>query len=160
LEDAHWGDPTTLELLGQVLDRIAGARALVLLTSRPENQPSLGGQPNVTRLTLNRLGRAPIEAIVARLASDRVLPPGLLSEHALVRDAAHESLLKAERQRLHARIARTLEKRFPETLGAEPELLAGHFAEAGLAERAAHHWLRAAEPAISRSANVEAIAHC
>ena len=43
LEDAHWIDPTTLELLGQTLDRIAGARVLLLLTSRPDNQPALGG---------------------------------------------------------------------------------------------------------------------
>ena len=76
LEDAHWIDPTTLELVGQALDRIAGARVLMLLTSRPDNQPSLGGHPHVTRLTLNRLGRGPTEAIVARLAGGRSLPPG------------------------------------------------------------------------------------
>ena len=71
LEDAHWVDPTTLELVGLALDRIAGARVLMLLTSRPDDQPSLGGHPHVTRLTLNRLGRGPTEAIVARLAGDR-----------------------------------------------------------------------------------------
>ena len=81
-------------------------------------------------------------------------------KHALVRDAAHESLLKSRRRELHARIVRVLEERFPETADAEPELLARHFAEAGLAERAAQHWLRAAELAIGRSANLEAIAHC
>jgi class 3 adenylate cyclase len=59
LEDAHWADPTTLELVGQALDRIADARVLMLLTSRPDNQPALGGHPRVTRLTLNRLGRGP-----------------------------------------------------------------------------------------------------
>ncbi|HEX6010962.1 MAG TPA: AAA family ATPase, partial [Geminicoccaceae bacterium] len=80
LEDAHWSDPTTLELVGLALDRIAGARVLLLLTSRPDNQPSLGGHPHVTRLTLNRLGRGPIEAIVARLAGDRVLPSAVLGE--------------------------------------------------------------------------------
>ncbi len=59
LEDAHWADPTTLELLGRILDRVAGARVLMLLTTRPDNQPSLGEHPHVTRLTLNRLGRGP-----------------------------------------------------------------------------------------------------
>ena len=43
LEDAHWIDPTTLELVGQALDRIAGARVLMLLTSRPDNQPAWAG---------------------------------------------------------------------------------------------------------------------
>ena len=45
LEDAHWIDPTTLELVGQALDRIAGARVLMLLTSRPDNQPAPGRAP-------------------------------------------------------------------------------------------------------------------
>ena len=53
-----------------------------------------------------------------------------------------------------------LEERFPETAAAEPELLARHYAEAGLAEPAVKHWQRAAELAIGRSANIEAIAHC
>ncbi len=80
LEDAHWADPTTLELVGLALDRVAGARVLVLLTSRPDGQPALGGHPRVTRLALNRLGRGPTEAIVSRLAGDGSLPPEVLSE--------------------------------------------------------------------------------
>ena len=67
LEDAHWIDPTTLELIEQCLDMMADARVLLLLTSRPDHQPELAGHPHVTRLTLNRLGRAGVEAIVARL---------------------------------------------------------------------------------------------
>ena len=74
LEDAHWIDPTTLELVEQALDRGATAPVLLLLTSRPENQPTLAGHPHVTRLTLNRLGRAGVEAIVERLSSGTVLP--------------------------------------------------------------------------------------
>lgn len=70
VEDAHWIDPTTLELLGQALDRIADQRVLMLLTSRPENQPKLAGHPHVTRLSLNRLGRSGIEAIVSRLGGE------------------------------------------------------------------------------------------
>jgi hypothetical protein len=80
VEDAHWIDPTTLELLGQALDRIAGARVLMLLTNRPDNQPALGGHPHLTRLTLNRLGRGPTEAIVTRLTGGRSLPPEILAE--------------------------------------------------------------------------------
>ena len=73
LEDAHWIDPTTLELIEQCLDRIADARVLMLLTSRPDQQPPLAGHPHVTRLTLNRLGRAGVEAIVGA-ARRRALP--------------------------------------------------------------------------------------
>ncbi len=67
LEDAHWIDPTTLELIEQCLDLISDARVLLLLTSRPDHQPELAAHPHVTRFTLNRLGRAGVEAIVARL---------------------------------------------------------------------------------------------
>jgi class 3 adenylate cyclase/predicted ATPase len=72
LEDAHWIDPTTLEMIEQGLDRIAAARVLLLLTSRPDHQPALAAHPHGTRLTLNRLGRAGVEAIVARLGGDHL----------------------------------------------------------------------------------------
>jgi class 3 adenylate cyclase len=98
LEDAHWIDPTTLELVGLALDRIARAKVLMLVTSRPDNQPTLGGHPHVARLTLNRLGRGPTEAIVTRLASDRALPPEVLGEIAARTDGVPlfvEELTKA-----------------------------------------------------------------
>src|SRR4051794_34200303 len=98
LEDAHWIDPTTLELVGLALDRIARARVLMLVTSRPDNQPTLGGHPHVTRLTLNRLGRGPTEAIVTRLAGGRLLPPELPGEIAARTDGVPlfvEELTKA-----------------------------------------------------------------
>ncbi len=72
VEDTHWIDPTTLEMIEQGLDRSAAARVLILLTSRPDRQPALAAHPHVTRLTLNRLGRAGVEAIVARLGGDRL----------------------------------------------------------------------------------------
>jgi class 3 adenylate cyclase/predicted ATPase len=72
LEDAHWIDPTTLELVEHCLDRIADARVLILLTSRTDHQPALAGHPHVTRLTLNRLSRSGVVAIVARLGGDRL----------------------------------------------------------------------------------------
>jgi predicted ATPase len=80
-------------------------------------------------------------------------------KHALVQDAAYGTLLRTDRQRLHARIARALEERFPERVEREPELLAHHFAEAGQTERAIVHWLKAGERAVERSANLEAIRH-
>ncbi len=53
---------------------------LMLLISRPDSQPGLGGHPHMTRLTLNRLGRGPTEAIVAHLAGGRGLPEEVLGE--------------------------------------------------------------------------------
>ena len=79
-------------------------------------------------------------------------------KHALVRDAAYESLLKSRRQQLHARIAEALEERFPETARREPELLAHHCTEAGLAEQAVDYWRRAGALALARSATLEAVA--
>jgi len=80
LEDAHWIDPTTMELIELCLDRITAAQVLILMTSRPDQQPELGAHPNVTRLTLNRLSRAGVEAIARRLGGDRL---GAHAPHAL-----------------------------------------------------------------------------
>jgi class 3 adenylate cyclase/predicted ATPase len=260
LEDAHWVDPTTLELMEQCLERIADARVLILLTSRPDGQPALHAHPHVTRLTLNRLGRAGVEAIVARLggealprdvidtiinrtdgvplfveeltkavvetgettipaslqdslvarldrlpegkeiaqiaacigrefghsllaavvdrplsdleaALDRLVvaelifrrgtPPGVTYafKHALVQDAAYQSLLKSRRQQLHAHIAEALLERASEDEAASPEVLAHHFTEGSMPERAILHWLEAGERANVRFAIAEAIAH-
>jgi class 3 adenylate cyclase/predicted ATPase/ABC-type transport system involved in cytochrome c biogenesis ATPase subunit len=80
-------------------------------------------------------------------------------KHALVQDAAYENLLKSRRQVLHQRIAQALEREFPETAKTEPELLALHYAAAGLADSAISYWQTAAERALQRSANVEAANH-
>ena len=80
-------------------------------------------------------------------------------KHALIQDAAYESLLKSTRQQYHQRIAQVLEAQFPETAEAQPELLAHHYTEAGLTEQAVHYWHQAGQRAIERSAHVEAISH-
>jgi len=79
-------------------------------------------------------------------------------KHALVQDAAHGSLLKSQRQRLHARIATMMEKQFPEEAAAAAEVVAQHYAEGGLDESAVEWWARAGRQAFERSMNVEAIA--
>ena len=80
-------------------------------------------------------------------------------KHALVQDAAYQSLLKSRRQQIHAIIASTLEAQFPEIAEAEPETLAHHYTAAGLAEQAVAYWLKAGQQALKRSANLEAMAH-
>jgi class 3 adenylate cyclase/predicted ATPase len=276
-EDVHWIDPSTLELLGLVIERVQRLPVLVLLTFRPEFQPPWTGQAHVTAVTMGRLGRRQGADLVARVTGDKPLPAaiidqivartdgiplfveeltktvlesGLLADagdhyelsgplpplaipttlhdslmarldrlapvkeiaqigaaigrefshelltavapmsasqladaleqlvrselvfrggtppeatysfkHALVQDAAYQSLLKSRRQQLHGRIAHVLEERFPETAATQPELLAHHFAEARQIERAVDYWLKAGERAAARSANLEAIRH-
>jgi predicted ATPase/class 3 adenylate cyclase len=256
LEDGHWIDPTTLELMERCLDRIGDARVLLLITSRPDHQPELAGHPHVTRLALNRLGRAGVEAIVARLGGERLpsetidtivartdgvplfveeltkavletdkssipaslhdslmarldrltevkeiaqiaacvgrefdfalidavaerptadlhaaldklaaaelvfrrgIPPAATYtfKHALVRDAAYESLLKRRRETIHARLFEVLERQE----GIAPEILARHAENAGLIEQAIEYGRRAGERALARPAYQEAIAH-
>jgi class 3 adenylate cyclase/predicted ATPase len=80
VEDAHWIDPTTLEMLQFGLNRIGSARVMMLLTSRPDGQPALAAHPMITQLVLNRLGNAAVGAITANIAGTRRLPPSVLDE--------------------------------------------------------------------------------
>ena len=79
-------------------------------------------------------------------------------KHALIRDAAYDSLLKSRRQTLHRRAAEIL-RDDPERAGAEPELVAHHFTEAELDELAIEWWGMAGDQALRRSGFQEAIAH-
>jgi class 3 adenylate cyclase/predicted ATPase len=273
-EDAHWGDPTSLEALGRTIDRIAKLRVLVVMTFRPEYAPPWIGQPDVTMLTLNRLAAGEAGTLIDRIAGNHALPAGVrqdivertdgiplfveemtkavleaggerasrdatasvplaalavpaslhasllarldrlgaakrvaqigaaigrefshallaavvgeseaglgaaldrliaagllfrqgapphatyLFKHALVQDAAYGTLLREARRALHARIADILERRFAEIAERQPELLARHYAEAGLSEKAARLWGKAGQQSLERSALVEAI---
>ena len=80
-------------------------------------------------------------------------------KHALVQDAAYESLLKSRRRKIHADIAAALRSRSPLLEVNEPELLAHHYSQAGLAELAIGYWEKAGNRALGRSANVEAMGH-
>ena len=80
-------------------------------------------------------------------------------KHALVQDAAYDSLLKSRRQTLHTKIASVIEERFPDIKTAEPEVLAHHLTAAGLAEAAIPLWQTAGELGLRRMALTEAISH-
>jgi len=86
VEDAHWIDPMTLEFIDLCLDQAARARILILVTGRPTFQHGFGGHPIVTKLTLNRLGREPITAIVDNLAHGKSLPDAIIDEIAAKTD--------------------------------------------------------------------------
>ena len=73
-EDAHWTDPTSLEAFGRTVDRIAGLRALLIVTFRPEFDAPWNGRPYVSSLTLNRLARCDIDVMIDRIAGNKLLP--------------------------------------------------------------------------------------
>jgi predicted ATPase/class 3 adenylate cyclase len=263
LEDAHWIDATTLEMMTRLTDSIARAQLLVVVSARPDFVPSWLARPQATLVTLGRLGRPECMQVVASVAAAHGLPadtiamivaktdgvplfveeltrsvmesaaegsavPATLKDslmarldrlggaremaqiaavvgrqftfamleavsgkrsgeleqmlaklvasgivfpeergversfifkHALVRDAAYESLLLMRRREWHGRVAQALEQRFGDVAAREPELLAYHFGEAGLLSLACDYRMRAGDQAVSRSAYVEAIAH-
>lgn len=79
-EDAHWADPTTLELLSLINERVPSWPILVVITFRPEFQSPFVGQPHVAMLALNRLGRRDRMAMVEQVTGGKTLPPGLLDQ--------------------------------------------------------------------------------
>ena len=76
-EDVHWVDPTSLELLGQTVDRLKRLGVLLIITYRPEFDPPWIGRPDVTALSLNRLGNRETAAIIDGLIGDTPLPESI-----------------------------------------------------------------------------------
>jgi predicted ATPase len=276
-EDVHWSDPTTLEVLDLLIDRVRTIPLLMLLTHRPEFQSRWAQHGHVIGLNLSKLTRAQSSAMVSRLTGGKALPAELLEQilaktdgvplfveeltksilesgelkdagdryeyvgsaasvaipatlrdslmarldrfmpvkevaqigaaigrefsyelieavaprtkseldsalqqltdsglafrrgtppeavytfkHALVQDAAYDSLLKSRRQELHSKIARVIDERFSNIKETEPELLAHHYTQAGQLQQAIPLWQEAGELALKRMALTEAISH-
>ena len=278
VDDAHWIDPTSVEMFDIVVDRLPNLPVMLLVAFRPDFTPPWTNAAHVTSISLDRLGHDQVAAIVERLTGGKRLPPELLDKivtktdgvplfveeltksvlesgavqdegecyafagplqrltipstlqdslmarldrldigkevaqvgavigrefphrllaaavaslgadeteaalerlvaaelifrkgtppqtiyrfkHALVQDTAYNSLLKTKRHRLHREIATLLEEEFPQTGETEPELLAHHYQQAGLPEKAIPFGLRAGDAAVARYASVEARAH-
>ncbi|MDH3467638.1 MAG: AAA family ATPase [Gammaproteobacteria bacterium] len=142
------------------LDRLATVRDVAQLAATLRRTFSLELLDAVSTLESEALNNALTRLIESGLIYERSRPPDTTYEfkHALVRDAAYESLLKSTRQKFHHRIARTIEERFPDLAEREPELLAQHYTESGLTEQAIRYWLQAGQQAWWRSAVLEAIA--
>lgn len=276
-EDVHWADPSTLELLEMMIEQCPTVSALNALTFRPEFVPTWPARSYCVPLTLNRLERPEVEALIQQQAGGKSLPrevmehivgradgvplyvgeltrailasgslnetddsyelSGPLSElsipatlqdtlmarldkaprarevaqlgavfgrefpydmlkdvaaieetalreglgqlvdaellyqrgrpprakymfkHALIQDAAYQSLLKRTRQQYHKEVAALLATGYAETVETRPEILAHHYTEAGDRGQAIDHWLRSGQLALQRSANHEAIGH-
>jgi predicted ATPase len=107
------------------------------------------------------LPQALAKLVEAEVLYQRGLPPQAhyLFKHALIQDAAYQSLLKSKRQQYHKQIAQVLAEKFSETTETQPELLAHHYTEAGLISQAIPYWQKAGQRTSQRSAHVEAINH-
>jgi class 3 adenylate cyclase/predicted ATPase len=155
--------PATLEdSLMARLDRLSdAAREVAQVASVIGNEFSWGLLSAVAAMDDEKLEQA-LEKLAA---ADLLLAQGIAPEasyrfrHALIQDAAYQSLLRSRRRQYHGRIAAVLRESFPETANANPELIAVHYTEAGLTEHAVPFWLRAGQVALERSANQEAIRH-
>lgn len=154
--------PTTLQdSLMARLDRLAPVKEVAQIAACIGREFGHNLLRSVTALDENALQRALNDLLTAELIFRRGAPPdiGYSFKHALVQDIAHESLLKSKRQQIHARIAAALEENYPARADAEPETIALHLTEGGLAGKAVGYWLRAGRIAAERSANLEAITH-
>ena len=131
-----------LAQIGAVIGREFSHELIAAVADRPQDQLEIG---------LDQL-------VGSELVFRRGSPPDATYsfKHALVKDAAYQSLLKSRRQQLHARLAQVFEDRFPAVVETQPELIAYHLTEAGLDAPAVDAWARAGRAALGRSAMREA----
>ncbi|MCZ6678256.1 MAG: AAA family ATPase [Candidatus Poribacteria bacterium] len=154
--------PTTLHdsLLAR-LDRLATAKEIAQLSATLGRDFNYALIEAVSLLEETSLQNGLAQLVKAGLLYQRGVPPMAMYQfkHALIQDAAYQSLLKSKRQLYHQQIAQVLTEQFPESAHTEPELLAHHYTEASLIEQAIFYWHRAGERAVGHSANLEAVAH-
>src|SRR5208337_1679844 len=152
--------PTLQQSLAARLDRLGQAREVAQIGA------VLGRDFTYTLLrAVGGVDDPALQSALDRLAgADLLIAEGAGREanyrfkHALIQDAAYDSLLKSRRQALHRRAAEIL-RDDPERAAAEPELVAHHFTKAGLDDLAIEWWGKAGDQALRRSAFQEAIAH-
>ena len=154
--------PSTLQdSLMARLDRLAPVREIAQIAAVLGREFSYELLRAASSMDEASLQKGLQQLVKAELIYQRGLPPQAtyLFKHALIQDTAYQSLLKSKRQQLHRQIAQVLADRFPEIIETQPELLAYHYAEAGLKEQAIPRWQKAGQRASQRSANMEAISH-
>jgi class 3 adenylate cyclase len=154
--------PTTLhDSLMARLDRLVTAKGIAQIGATIGRQFSYELLQAVSEIDDATLQRECGRLVVAELLYQRGVPPRTtyIFKHALITDIAYQSLLKSTRQQVHQRIAQVLEARFPDTVEAQPELLAHHYTEAGRHEPALTYWHQAGQQASARSAHAEAIGY-
>jgi len=154
--------PATLQdSLMARLDRLISAKGIAQLGATIGRQFAYDLLQVVSQLDDVTLRRELSRLVEAEIVYQRGVPPQstYVFKHALIQDAAYESLLKSTRQQYHQRIAQVLKTQFSETAEAQPELLAHHCMEAGLTEQSVTYWYKAGQIASERSAHMEAVSH-
>ena len=154
--------PSTLHasLLAR-LDRLASAKDVAQIGAAIGREFSYTLISAVAALPARDLNAALAQLVHAELIFQRGVPPDATYQfkHALVQDAAYASLVRSRRQQLHGLIGRALVEQFPEIADIEPEIVAHHYAEAGLTDAAIDYWHKAGERAVRTSAYAEAVTH-
>ena len=154
--------PSTLQdsLIAR-LDRLGVAKDVALTASIIGREFSYELLDAVARVSRETLLKALEQLVRSDLLGQRGAPPQsrYIFKHALIRDAAVLSILNARKREMHERIAEVLATLFPEVAETEPELLAHHYTEAHLIDRALAYWCQAAERAAKRLAYIEALGH-
>ena len=140
------------------LDRLGPTKEVAQIGSAIGREFSHVLLASVGRKSEAELGSALDRLVKAGLLSRQGMPPqaSYLFKHALVQDAAYGTLLREPRRALHARIAEAIESQFPDIANSQPDLLARHYSEAGLIDKAASFWGKAGLRSLERSALVEA----
>ena len=143
------------------LDRLAAVKSLAQLGATLGREFFYALLQAVSPWDEETLHRGLHQLVAAEFLYQRGVPPQAtyLFKHALIQEAAYQSLLRSTRQQYHQRIAQVLEERFPEICATQPELLAHHYTEAALMAQAVPYWQQAGQRAIERSANLEAIGY-
>jgi class 3 adenylate cyclase len=156
------GIPTTLhDSLMARLDRLAAAKALAQLGATLGREFSDELLQAVSLWDEDTLQRGLHQLVAAEFLYQRGVPPQAtyVFKHALIQEAAYQSLLRSTRQQHHQRTAQVLESQFPQIVETQPELVARHYTAGGCYEQAVRYWQRAGQQASERSANLEAISH-
>jgi tetratricopeptide (TPR) repeat protein/type II secretory pathway predicted ATPase ExeA len=154
--------PTTLhDSLMARLDRLGSVREVAQIGAVIGRDFSSEVLRAVSRLPARNVEQGLEHLVQVELLSRRGEVPSAsyTFKHSLIRDAAYSTLLRGQRQDLHAHIAAVLEDRFPNLPKQEPELLGHHWTEAGLTEKAIGYWGEAGRNSAARHAKVEAIVH-
>jgi class 3 adenylate cyclase/tetratricopeptide (TPR) repeat protein len=160
--DAKVFIPATLhDSLVARLDRLGAARHIANVGATIGRRFSYDLLAEVMNAPEAELRRGLLELTRSGLIESHGLPPHseYLFKHALIRDAAYDSVLKREREALHRQIATVLRERFSELQEKQPELLAHHLTQSGTALEAIPLWAAAGQRAASRAAHVEAVGH-
>ncbi|MDQ2730937.1 MAG: AAA family ATPase, partial [Armatimonadota bacterium] len=154
--------PTTLQdSLMARLDRLNTVKEIAQVAAVIGREFSSGLLMAITKLEEPPLRRELGRLVDAELLNEVKDTGGGISyrfKHALIQDAAYNSLLISRRQQYHRDIAVVIETSYPETADGQPGLLANHYAAASMAMTAIGYWIRAGQQALARSANFEAIA--